>query len=53
MSEPDFRPRLSGDLKEAVERAAKLRGISASELIEAAIRADLKTADSRAQRIGV
>lgn len=51
MSEPDFRPRLSGDLKEAVERAAKLRGISASELIEAAIRADLKTADSRAQRI--
>lgn len=51
MSEPDFRPRLSGELKEAVERAAKLRGISASELIEAAIRADLKTADSRAQRI--
>lgn len=51
MSEPDFRPRLSGNLKEAVERAAKLRGISASELIEAAIRADLKTADSRAGRI--
>lgn len=51
MSEPDFRPRLSGELKQAVERAAKLRGISASELIEAAIRADLKTADSRAGRI--
>lgn len=51
MSETDFRPRLSGDLKEAVERAAKLRGISASELIETAIRADLKTATSRAGRI--
>lgn len=51
MSEAGFRPRLSADLKDPVERAAKLRGISASELIEAAIRADLKTAASRADRI--
>ena len=50
MSTIDFRPRLSADLRNDIERAAKMRGISASEWIEAAVRKELKTNIGRAER---
>lgn len=50
MSGSDFRPRLSGELRTDIERAAKARGISPSDFIESAIKKELKLAGSRGER---
>lgn len=50
MSGDRFRPSLPKDLQPQVERAAKLRGISVSEFVEAAVGKQLKTDASRAGR---
>lgn len=50
MSVSDFRPRLAGELRADIERAAKARGISPSDFIESAIRKELKLAGSRSER---
>ncbi|HCB77459.1 MAG TPA: hypothetical protein DEP68_01635 [Erythrobacter sp.] len=50
MSGSDFRPRLAGELRTDIERAAKTRGISPSDFIESAVRKELKLAGSRNER---